>query len=127
LAPDAIPRGVFSADHDVLAEALQGVEFATLSTADPQCSDLLKDTEHIEQTVFFGNLALNNPVKRRAHADNGLPGRGDPKKWPIVRTPKSESSGDSIALGHHIFQNPLKVRKTSAHRADDLEITRRTT
>jgi hypothetical protein len=26
---------------------LQGVEFATLSTADPQCSDLLKDTEHI--------------------------------------------------------------------------------
>ena len=59
---------------------LQGVEFATLSTADPQCSDLLKDTEHIEQTVFFGNLALNNPVKGRADADNGLPGRGDPKK-----------------------------------------------
>ena len=62
---------------------LQGVAFATLSTADPQCSDLLKDTEPIEQTVFFGNLALNDPVKGRAHAGDGLPGRGDPKKEPI--------------------------------------------
>jgi hypothetical protein len=91
------------------------------------CSDLPKDAEHIGQTVIFYNLPVNDPVKGRAHADDGLPGRGDPKKGLIVRTPKGEASGYFIALGHRLFQRPLDVRKTTAHHLDDLEVTRRTT